>query len=214
LKRGATLCVCCAALAASAAFAQPSTWQTWSAEEAESVGRSMSAEGRAGSRGTIRLLKTERAINYKLRATWVTPEVMFASARLVQLRSRLTDEQALALVDEARGAGDTVVIVDIDPNEGSGVVPLTWEAFLQPKDSPERAIAGIKTPGLRDVRALQGVARRNYDYDRFWVVFALKGADRQPLFADSDREAELIVRIYEREGRVTWPIPASVRPAR
>jgi hypothetical protein len=116
----------------------------------------MSADGRVGNRATIRLLKTERAISYRLRATWVTPEVMFASGRLAQLRSRLTDKEAQELVDVARTAGDTVVIVDIDPDEGSGVIPLNWEVFLQPKGRPERA-----TPGYQDASSARrsGAAR-------------------------------------------------------
>ena len=205
-------CVLLIAVAALAG-AQPSGWQTWSAEQARTVGQSMSASGRVGNRATVRLLKTERAISYKLHATWVTPDVVFASARLAQLQSRLTDAQTLALVGEARGAGDTVVIVDLDPDEGSGVIPLEWEAFLQPKERPERAVAATKAPALRDVLALQGVTRRNYDYDRFWLVFPLTGHDGQPLFTPADHEAELIVRIYEREGHVTWRVPSTVRVA-
>jgi len=196
------------------AMAQPAEWQTWSMAQAESVGKSTYVKGQVGSRGTIRLLKTERAINYKLAATWLTPDVIFACARALQLRGRLSDEETLALADEAQESGDTIVIVDIDPNEGSGVVPLEWEVFLQPKGRPDRAVAGIKTAKLREVRALQGVIRRNYDYDRFWVAFPTSSKQGQPLFQETDREAELVVRIYEREGTVTWEIPASVRERR
>jgi hypothetical protein len=71
--------------------------------------------------------------------------------------------------------------------------------------------AALQAPKLREAKALAGVRRRNYDYDRFWVVFPLTGADGQPLFRERDVEAELVVRIYEREGRVTWPIPGSIR---
>jgi hypothetical protein len=34
------------------------------------------------------------------------------------------------------------LIVDIDPREGSGVIPNDWEAFLQPKGRPEAAVRG------------------------------------------------------------------------
>jgi hypothetical protein len=213
MRRGAWLSHVLAAAFAAASIvgAQSPAWRTWSAKEAQTVGESMSAAGRVGKRATLRLLKTERAISYKLRATWLTPEVIFASARLAQLRSRLTEAQAMTLVEEARAAGDTVVIVDIDPDEGSGVIPLEWEAFLQPKGKPERAVSGVRAPDLRKLPALQGVTRRNYDYDRFWVVFPLKEHDGRPLFGASDSEAELIVRIYDREGRVTWRVPSSTR---
>lgn len=35
--------------------------------------------------------------------------------------------------------------------------------------------------------------------------------DSRPLFTAADVEAELVVRIYDREGRVQWPIPLSIR---
>ena len=158
-----------------------------------------------------RKLKTERAYNYKLAATWITPDVVRATARQVQLRSRLTDVDAQSLVKEAEAAADTVVIVEIDPREGSGVIPNDWEAFLQPKGRPDAAVRGIINPELRNVKALAGVLRRNYDYDRFWVTFSLTGVDGKPLFSQADQEAEVVVRILDKEGRVDWRIPDSIR---
>ena len=64
---------------------------------------------------------------------------------------------------------------------------------------------------LRKVRALQPIAQRNYDYDRYWVVFPLKTESGAPLFGPGDTTAELLVRIYNREGAVSWPIRADVR---
>ncbi|MGH9349588.1 MAG: hypothetical protein ACRD26_20240 [Vicinamibacterales bacterium] len=203
------LSACAAIFTLVAVSAQPPAWTTWSATQATTVGTSTIARGRiAGGR---RILNTERARSYKLMATWMTPEVVQASARLLQLRSRLTDGQTLEVLNEAQGAGDTVIVIDLDPDEGSGVIPLEWEAFLQPGHGPDRAVPGQKAPALRDVKALAGVAPRNYDYDRFWMIFPLTAADGQPLFRDTDAEAELAVRIYDREGRVTWPIPPSIR---
>ncbi|HEX6163516.1 MAG TPA: hypothetical protein VFZ31_09130 [Vicinamibacterales bacterium] len=69
----------------------------------------------------------------------------------------------------------------------------------------------MDTPSLRTVKALSGVLRRNYDYDRFWVVFPLKDADGKPVFRDGDTMAELVVRIHDRQGRVKWPIPPGLR---
>ena len=65
-------------------------------------------------------------------------------------------------------------------------------------------VSGRVEPRLRDVPALAGVLRRNYDYDRFWMVFPLRTDDGQPLFGRDDLEAELVVRIYDKEGRITW----------
>lgn len=183
----------------------------WTAQQAETIGEQGYKRGRVGGWFDTRVLKTERSYNYKLAATWLTPEVIRASARLLQLRSRHSEDEARAMVRNAEAAGGTVVMVEIDPREGSGVIPLDWEAFLQPKDAPDRAVRGRNSPALRDTRALAGVLRRNYDYDRFWMAFPLRLADGRPLFTSADVEAELVVRIYDKEGRVSWAIPRSVR---
>jgi len=39
----------------------------------------------------------------------------------------------------------------------------------------------------------------------------LKHPDGKPLFSSVDTNAELVVRINDRQGRVKWPIPASLR---
>ena len=201
-------------IASVAAQSADDAWLQWSASRAEAVGKAAYVTGRVGGLFDTRMLKTERAQNYKLAATWITPDVIRAAARIAQFRDRLSNDEAKALVDAAEQAGDTVVIVDIDPREGSGVIPEDWAAFLQ-VDTPDgvtpRSVRGQDTPKLREVKALGGVLRRNYDYDRFWVVFPLTHSDGQPLFTDRDTIAELVVRIQNREGRVRWPIPPSVR---
>lgn len=176
---------------------------SWPQAQAQSIGESAYKKGRVGGFFDGRLLKTERAYNYKLAATLISPSVIRASARLSQLRSRLTADQTRALVAEAEGVGGTVVIVEIDPREGSGVIPLDWEAFLQPEGQPEAAVRGRNTPELRNVPALAGVLRRNYDYDRFWVVFP-DNSDVQYL-KPGVRNIQLVVRIHDKEGRVEWP---------
>jgi hypothetical protein len=55
------------------------------------------------------------------------------------------------------------------------------------------------------------VLRRNYDYDRFWVAFPLVGSDGAPLVAEAAARATLVVRIHDKEGRVEWPVPSSIR---
>ncbi len=183
----------------------------WPAQHAETIGRSTYKRGRVGGIWDTRLLKTERSYNYKLAGTWLTPETIRATARLIQLRSRLSADETLKLVQEAEAVGDTVVMIEIDPREGSGVLPNDWEAFLQPKGRDAQAASGRIESKLRDVRALSGVIQRNYDYDRFWAVFPLTQPDGSPLFAATDAAAELVVRIYNKEGRIEWPIPPSIR---
>ena len=70
---------------------------------------------------------------------------------------------------------------------------------------------GTSISKLRKVKALAGVAKRDYDYDRFWVTFPLLDDDGNVLFDDSVKEAELLVRIVATQGRIRWQIPESIR---
>jgi hypothetical protein len=207
----AALCVAASASGVLAAQPDPNAYLSWPASRAESVGREMYQKGRVGGLFDMRVLKTDRSYNYKLAGTWLTPDVIRATARLAQLNDRLSEVETRTLVKSAESAGDTVVMVEIDPREGSGVIPNDWQAFLQPEGRPDGAVRGTIAPQLREVKALAGVLRRNYDYDRFWVTFPLTGLTGTRLFSSSDRNAVLVVRIYENEGHVQWPIPASLR---
>lgn len=203
------LASCCYA-SISAVTLQEEEYLTWTEKKVEAMGNIMRAKGRTGAGQG--LIHTERATSYKLRATWLTPEVIRAAARKEQIKNRLTDDKTRALVAEAEEAGDTVVLVEIDPNEGSGVVPLDWAAFLREKRSKGSVqVAGVNTPRLREARALAGVGQRDYDYDIFWMVFPLVAEGGRPVFSESAAEAELVVRIHGKEGTVSWAIPASVR---
>lgn len=206
----ACLALPAALMAGGPSITQAESYLTWTAAQVESIGTTAYRRGRVGGIFNTRLLKTERAYNYKLAATWLTPDVIRATARMLQLRSRLSDDETRALVKEAESMPGTVMLVEIDPREGSGVIPNDWEAFLQPKGADDRVLRGTISPQLREVKALAGVLRRNYDYDRFWVTFPLK-KDGRAVFEPADATAELIVRIHGREGRVEWPIPASLR---
>ena len=193
------------------------SYLTWTSAQAQQIGRSTRVNGRVGGAFDFRVAHTEHSYNYKLRATWLTAEVIRATARLAQLSEGLSNEQTEALVGDAEAAGETVVMVELDPNEGSGVIPLDWTAFLGPKGSQpgEPGIAkGSSQSALRNVRALSGVFRRDYNYEVFWVVFSLGGETGKPLFPENVPEAELVVRIYNKEGRAKWPVPESIRNRR
>ncbi|MBC7899813.1 MAG: hypothetical protein H7070_07130 [Saprospiraceae bacterium] len=215
-----TLAVCLIAGSSPYALAQAQSktdaegYLTWTASQAENIGKSLRATGKAGSLFDFRVIHTDHAINYKLRATLLSPEVIRASARLEQIRNRLSNEETRKLVGEADSAGDLVIMVEIDPREGSGVVPLDWRVFLQPKGfkpGAEGAVAGIKSPHLRKLKALAGVTRRDYDYDIFWVVFPLVSVSKKPLFSDNLSEVDLFVGIYNKEGQISWRIPESIK---
>lgn len=187
---------------------------SWTPEQAERLAKSTRRTGKVGSRFNERLLKTERAVNYKLIATWMTPDVIRATARWMQLTKHLSESQTRALVADAERVGDTVFMIELDPREGSGVIPNDWEAYLQPggdERAASRSVRGESMPKLRDVTALGGIERRNYDYDRFWVVFPLATNDGTSVLELGAGEVELIVRVYSQEEHTYWPIPESIR---
>lgn len=182
------------------------------AKRASTTGLSMRVNGEVGRNFDLRVISTDRSINYKLRATWMTPEAIRACARLEQLSKGLTDAEAVRLAAEAERAGDTVILVELDPREGSGVIPRDWTATLSARPQPDKASKvsrGANVPALRELPALRGFGRRDYAYEIFWIVFNLH-VDGESLFGD-EREAELLVRVYDKVGRVRWPIPESIR---
>lgn len=186
----------------------------WDAKQAKDIVLSMRVKGKVGKSMDLRVLHTERSYNYKLRATWLTQEVIDATARLAQLAQGLTDEQTRDLIQEAQIPESTMVLVEIDPREGSGVIPRDWVAFLGAKgarDNAAETVRGISQSRLRGMKALSGGARRDYSYDVFWVVFPLLTPEGKPVLDERHQEAELSVRIYNKVGRVRWEIPTSVR---
>lgn len=188
-----------------------SSYLAWSAPEAERIGKSTRVDGRVGGAFDFRVVHTEHSFNYKLRATWLTEDVIHATARLLQLSERLTDSQTEELVREATAAGDAVIMVEVDPREGSGVIPNDWSAFLGPVGNDQDVVRGTNAPALEKVKALRGVYRRDYNYDLFWVVFPLKTAGGAPLFQSGVTQAALNIRISNKEGRVTFPLSAQLR---
>ena len=159
-------------------------WLSWSATRAEALGKAMRQSGRVGGYFDMRVKGTNKSYNFKLRATWLTPEVIRAGARLIQLQERLSDDEARQLVARGEDAADTIILVELDPREGSGVIPLGWTAHFQPKDRPQGLVVkGSLMPRLRDVPVLNGVDKRDYAYDVFWVGFSLE-RDGVPLSID------------------------------
>ena len=100
------------------------------------------------------------------------------------------------------------MLVEIDPREGSGVIPNGWSAFLGPAGNDRGVVRGESVPSLEKVKGLRGVYRRDYNYELFWVVFPLKDADGAALFPTGVLRADLTVRISNKEGRVSFPLPA------
>lgn len=201
-------------VAAQSSASDSEGYLSWTSGQAEKIGKSTREYGKAGGNFDLRVISTNKAINYSLRATLMTPEVIRATARVTQLRDRLTDDQTRKIVEDAEEAGHLVVMIEINPNEGSGVIPLDWRVFLQPKGlapGSNGAIPGIKSPHLRKVPSLSGLYGRNYEYDIFWVAFPLVDAKKMALLPAEVAEIQLIVGIYASEARISWKMPESIR---
>jgi hypothetical protein len=193
--------LCCLAAGADEDFLH------WDLKHAQAIAAAARVHGKVGSSSDARGLHTERSINYKLRATWLTPQTIRACSRIEQLLKGLPDLDALRMVEAAEGAGDTVVLVEIDPREGSGIIPSSWTAQLGPAGNAGRKVRGESVPSLFKLPGLSGGARRDYDYDVFWMVFRLKTESGENLFAPEDRLAQLVVQINGKIGKVEWQIP-------
>jgi len=188
-----------------------SQFLTWDKNTAFSIGETWLVRGRVGGFFDGRILETNKSYNYKLRATLMSPEAIRAAARLEQIRSRLTEDETKKLVAEA-DQEDLVILIEIDPREGSGVIPNNWRAFLQAKDSAaNESLRGEEKSSLRNYKALQSVIKRDYDYDLFWVSFSLTDKNGVPLWKSVPNELELIVGINEKEGRVKWKVTNELR---
>lgn len=190
------------------------SYLTWSAQQAKDIGEAWRVKGRVGGFFDMRVQDTDKSYNFKLRATLMSPEVVRATARIEQIRSYLTADETRALVIDAEQGDYLVMLVEIDPNEGSGVIPPDWRVILHPKGidaTKNRPIKGIEKSTLRNIKTLTGVAKRDYDYDVFWMAFSLKDSKRQSLWESVPNELELSVAIYGKEGRVSWKVSNPLR---
>ena len=184
------------------------------AKQAAAIANTQRVGGQVGGSLDLRVISTDRSYNYKLRATWMTPDVIRAVARLQQITHGLSDADTRKLITDAERAGDTVLMVELHGREGSGVIPSDWRAKLGPVGAsaePARNVWGTNSPNLRGIPALAGAARRDYAYDVFWMIFPLRTEAGAPLFGPADSEAELTVQVFDKVGRVRWKIPSSIR---
>ena len=199
----------------STSFAQQSQkedYLSWTSSQAFNIGRKWRVAGRVG--WGIRFLPTTDVLFYDLRATLMTAEAIRAAARLEQLRRHLIDAETRELVSEAEKIDGLVVLIEINPREGSGVIPLDWRTTLQPKGAKEDsplAIAGTSMPELRHVKALATVGQRAYLYDVFWVVFPIRDRQGKLIWETPPDTIELVVGIRDKQGRVSWRVDDSLR---
>lgn len=193
---------------------QKEDYLTWTREQATKIGLKWRVAGRVGWRPVRFEITYSGVYFYELRATLMTPEAIRAAARIEQLRRHLTDDETRALVMEAEKIDGLVVFIELNPREGSGVIPLNWHTTLRPKgvkdDSPQE-IGGTSTPALRHVKALTRVGPRDYAYDVFWVVFPMRDKQGKLIWETAPDEIELVVGINDLRGRVSWRVSDSLR---
>ena len=130
----------------------------WPRDRAEALAKSTRAKDSAGqtwwdTRGT----RTERSARYKVVATWMTPEVIRATARVLQLRDGLSAEATKALVAEADRRGSD----DRDGRDRSSRRIGRDSTRLAGLSGPIRGGKGIDGSGRRDrhARACETCAR-------------------------------------------------------
>ena len=186
---------------------------SWSAQQATKIRESWRVKGRVGGFFDTRIISTDKSFNYKLRATLMSPEAIRATARIEQINNGLSDKETNALVAAAEKFKSLIVIVEIDPREGSGVIPNGWRSSLKPKDAENSnsALRGINRNDLREVAALKGSVNRDYDYDIFTVEFPLKDEDGNFIWKIVPTEIELTVGIYSKEGSVNWKVSEELK---
>jgi len=182
-----------------------------SEKQARQTINGMRVNGQVGGSWDLRVTSTDRSYNYKLRATWLTPAAVEAAARLLQLTKGLGEDQALALVKEVRAVPAYFLLVELDPREGSGVIPKDWIARFGPRGAENRQVVGQVVPEEGAWRKLVGAFPRDYSYDIFLLKFPAQVEGGRLLFEPADTEAELVVRIYNKSGRVRWQTPADTR---
>ena len=182
----------------------------WDARQAKAIALATRVDGQAGKSLDFRVTGTDRSYNYKLRATWMTPEVIRAVARLQQFASayRRGDPQAGG---GRRDRRRRVILVEIDPREGSGVIPSDWVALLgaRPNRGPPRAPCAASAPRGCATSRRWPAARGAITPMRFSGWCSRPGEDGQPLFSRRQRGRTVTVRIHGKEGECAGRFPTT-----
>jgi hypothetical protein len=206
--RGLILCVLAAAMV-TCAVAQPKTdWNAIPEKQARETMLAMRTKGQVGGSWDLRVTGTDRSYNYKLRATWITPEVATAAARVLMLTKGISGEQAEEVAGAVATADAWFVFVELDPREGSGVIPREWISRFGLRENESRQAVGQALPAEGVWKSLMSAFPRDYSYDTFLLKFPKSAPGGVSLLEPG--EAELRVRIYNKQGRALWKVPASL----
>jgi hypothetical protein len=181
-----------------------------SEKQANQMMLSMRVNGQVGGSLDFRVRSTDRSYNYKLRATWITPDVALAAARVLMLAKGFSQAQAQEVIEAASAPDSWLVLVELDPREGSGVIPRDWTARFGLRDSESRQALGQEVVAQGIWRSFLSAFPRDYSYDVFLMRFPRNDPGGAGLLQPGDAEAELLVRIYSKGGRVRWKIPTGL----
>jgi hypothetical protein len=189
-----------------AAVAQGAPPVSMSEKEAKQTLAAMRLSGQVGGSFDFRVTSTNKSYNFKLRATWITPKVAVAAGRLLELTKGMNPTDTGEVVKAAAEPNSWLLLVELDPREGSGVIPSGWFAKFGPAGNETLRAVGrpIRLEGVW--KSLVSAFPRDYSYDVFLLEFP-RTVDGAPLLRASDPEAELQVRIESKQGRVHWKLP-------
>jgi hypothetical protein len=175
-----------------------SNYLLWTPAQAEQIGLAMRKAAQAGP--------------YRVQATWLTPEVVRATARILQLREGLNVETTDDMVQQAEAAADTAVLIELSGPEAAQVTAGEIEASFTPAGAAGGGpIPGTQAPGLEEVRAYRGVAPLSKESRAFWLAFKLPREAYVPVIPGSGRAVTLTLRVKGAAASVSWPIPDSLR---
>jgi hypothetical protein len=185
-------------------------YKSVSEKQARNLINSARVNGRVGGAFDLRVTSTDRSFNYKLRATWITQDVASALARVLVAAKGVPEEKALSVLRALDDDDWYYFFVELDPREGSGVIPKDWVARFGSPAEPGRAVVGEILPETEIWNLIASAFPRDYAYDVFLVRVAKKTGDRRTL-ENTDSKAELTVGIYNKVGHVHWSVPEDRR---
>ena len=191
--------------AASPAASEP--FLRWSEAEARRAVLDARRSGSAGGLLDGRVNDTHRAYRYKVRATLWTPRALRGAVRLAALRDRLGDAEALAMLAAVEARPLQLASIEIDPVEGSGILPRDETRFFLQRPGDEAAsVHPVEAPELSALPLFRKFEKRDWAYELLVVAFPRELASGEALAGPAVRALELVVDIAGKVERLTFPI--------
>ena len=174
-------------------------------KKAVSILESERSNGRVGGAWDFRVTNTDRSFNYKLRATPISARVATALAHLLVNAKGIQPSEARATVSSLLEGGYYYLMIELDPREGSGVIPSDWTARLGNEKNSESGHICEKLPDTGPWAQIIRAFPRDYAYDAFLVRVARVDGGK-PIIT-SGLPVELRVHIENKSGTVRWNTP-------